>query len=258
LKRLENKIAIVTGGARGIGRAISETFAEEGAKVVITDVDDLGKKTSLEINKKGGETIFFPMDVSKKADVVRIITKVKEKFGRIDILVNNAGVVEKYWIKDMPEKIWDKVMNINAKGVFLCTQAVLPVMIEQKKGKIINTVSIAGKVGEAANGAYSASKFAVLGFSQSLADEVGQYNIQVNSVCPGPIPTKLGEYGVKGDAELRNLPKDSFREQYIKTTPLGRQGKCEEVAKAALFFASDECSFTTGCTLSVSGGMVKW
>jgi NAD(P)-dependent dehydrogenase (short-subunit alcohol dehydrogenase family) len=258
LKRLEKKIAIVTGAARGMGRAISEAFVEEGATVVITDIDKLGEKTSLEINKRGGETIFFPMDVSKKADVEKVIKMVKDRFNRIDILVNNAGVVEKYWIKDMPEKIWDKVMDINAKGVFLCTQAVLPIMIEQKRGKIINIASIGGKIGEAANGVYSASKFAVLGFSQSLADEVGQYNIQVNSVCPGPIPTKLGEYGVKGDAKLRNISKESFRERYFKTTPLGRQGKCEEVAKAVLFFASDDCSFTTGCTLSVSGGMVKW
>ena len=258
MKRLDGKVAIITGAAQGMGEAICKLFAQEGAIVVVTDMDPAGENVVADINRLGGEATFFHMDVTNRQEIKSVIEQVRKKYQRIDILVNNAGVVEKYWVVDMPEKIWDKVLNINLKGVFNCSQAVLPTMMEQNEGRIVNMASVSAVRGDAANGAYSASKFGILGLAQCLAEEVGKYNILVNSVCPGPIPTKLGEYGVMGDAKLRDQDPEFFRKWYIDTTPLGRQGTPEDVAKAVLFFASDDCSFVTGCSLSVSGGMVRW
>jgi len=257
-KRLENKVALVTGAARGMGEAICKLFAIEGAIVIVSDIDKEGENVARAINSSGGEAVYFHLDVTNRREIKDVFSKIAEKYGRIDILVNNAGVVEKYWVIDMPEEIWDKVLNINLKGTFNCSQAVLPLMIKQKGGRIINMASVSAVRGDAANGAYSASKFGILGLAQCLSEEVGKYNILVNSVCPGPIPTRLGEYGVKGDAELRKQDPEFIRKWYVDTTPLGRQGTPEEIAKAVLFFASDDSSFVTGCTLSVSGGMVRW
>ena len=258
MKRLENKVAIVTGAARGMGKAICRLFADEGAIVVVTDMDKEGENVVSEIIDAGGQAVFYHLNVTDRTEIKNVVDDVLAKYQKIDILVNNAGVVEKYWVVDMPEEIWDKVLNINLKGVFNCTQAVLPAMIKQNGGRIVNMASVSAVRGDAANGAYSASKFGILGLAQCLAEEVGQYNILVNSICPGPIKTTLGEYGVMGDAKLRDQDPEFFRKLYVDTTPLGRQGTPEEVAKAVLFFASDDCTFVTGCTLSVSGGMVRW
>jgi 3-oxoacyl-[acyl-carrier protein] reductase len=258
MKRLDGKVAIVTGAARGMGEAICRLFAQEGATVVVTDMDAEGESVASSIRESGGNAAYYHLNVTDRKEIKELAADVLKRFKSIDILVNNAGVCEKSWVVDMPEEMWDLTINVNLKGVFNCSQAVLPAMMQQMGGRIVNIASVSAVRGDAANGAYSASKFGVVGFAQCLAEEVGKYNILVNSVCPGPIPTKLGEHGVMGDAKLRNQDPDFFRKWYLDTTPLGRQGTPGEIAKAVLFFASDDCTFVTGCTLSVSGGMVRW
>jgi NAD(P)-dependent dehydrogenase (short-subunit alcohol dehydrogenase family) len=252
--KLKDRVAIVTGAAEGIGKAIAVAFAGEGAKVVIADINyELAKETTAEI---GGDVIALKADVTKWDEVTAMVKQTVEKFGRVDILVNNAGVVRKGWVKDLPEEVWDEVLTINLKGTFLCSKAVLPTMIEQQYGRIITISSIAGKQGEAAGSAYCSSKFGQIGFTQALALEVARDNITVNAICPGPIPTRLGEYGIREDAKLRGQDPDEFRRWFLDRTPFGVQGTPEQVAKMAVFVASDDCDFTTGSAFNCNGGII--
>jgi NAD(P)-dependent dehydrogenase (short-subunit alcohol dehydrogenase family) len=252
--KLKGRVAIVTGAAEGIGKAIAVAFAKEGAKVVIADINyELAKETTAEI---GGDVMAVKADVTKWDEVTAMIKQTVEKFGRVDILVNNAGVVRKGWVKDLPEEVWDEVLTINLKGTFLCSKAVLPTMIEQQYGRIITISSIAGKQGEAAGSAYCSSKFGQIGFTQALALEVARDNITVNAICPGPIPTRLGEYGIREDAKLRGQDPDKFRQWFLDRTPFGVQGTPEQVAKMAVFVASDDCDFTTGSAFNCNGGII--
>ena len=252
--KLKDRVAIVTGAAEGIGKAIAVAFAGEGAKVVIADINyELAKETTAEI---GGDVMAVKADVTKWDEVTAMIKQTVEKFGRVDILVNNAGVVRKGWVKDLPEEVWDEVLTINLKGTFLCSKAVLPTMIEQQYGRIITISSIAGKQGEAAGSAYCSSKFGQIGFTQALALEVARDNITVNAICPGPIPTRLGEYGIREDAKLRGQDPDEFRKWFLDRTPFGVQGTPEQVAKMAVFVASDDCDFATGSAFNCNGGII--
>lgn len=252
--KLENKVAIVTGSAEGIGKAIAVEFAREGAKVIIADINlETAQKTAAEI---GTSAFAVQVDVTNTEKVARMVAESIEHFGKIDILVNNAGVVRKGWVKDLPEEIWDEVITTNLKGTFLCSKAVLPEMIKNNYGRIITISSIAGKQGEAAGSAYCSSKFGQIGFTQALALEVAQNNITVNAICPGPIPTRLGEYGIREDAKLRGQDPDEFRDWFISRTPFGVQGTPEQVAKMAVFVASDDCDFTTGSAFNCSGGII--
>lgn len=252
--KLENKVAIVTGAADGIGKAIAKEFANEGAKVVIADINfKKAQETAAEIG-----TAAFPIkvDVTKSKQVQEMVSGAIDHFGKLDILVNNAGVVRKGWVKDLPEETWDEVLTINLKGTFLCSKAVLPELIKNNYGRIITISSIAGKQGEAAGSAYCASKFGQIGFTQALALEVAKNNITVNAICPGPIPTKLGEYGIREDAKLRGQDPDEFRDWFISRTPFGVQGTPEQVAKMAVFIASDDCDFCTGSAFNINGGII--
>jgi sorbitol-6-phosphate 2-dehydrogenase len=252
--KLKDRVAIVTGAAEGIGKAIAAAFAEEGAKVVITDINyELAEETAAEI---GGDATAVKADVTKWDEVTDMVKQAVAKFGRVDILVNNAGVVRKGWVKDLPEEVWDEVLTINLKGTFLCSKAVLPTMIKQQYGRIITISSIAGKQGEAAGSAYCSSKFGQIGFTQALALEVARDNITVNAICPGPIPTRLGEYGIREDAKLRGQDPDEFRKWFLDRTPFGVQGTPEQVAKMAVFVASDDCDFTTGSAFNCNGGII--
>jgi NAD(P)-dependent dehydrogenase (short-subunit alcohol dehydrogenase family) len=252
--KLQNKVAIVTGSAEGIGKAIAKAFVSEGARVVIADVnEELAKKTVSEI----GEAAYaVKVDVTKWPEVVRMVEESVKHFGRVDILVNNAGIVRKGWVKDLPEEVWDEVLTINLKGTFLCSKAILPEMIKNNYGRIITISSIAGKQGESAGSAYCSSKFGQIGFTQALALEVAKNNITVNAICPGPIPTTLGEYGIREDAKLRNQDPDQFRDFFISRTPFGVQGTPEQVAKMAIFVASDDCDFCTGSAFNCNGGII--
>jgi len=252
--RLEERIAIVTGAAAGIGAAIARAFCGEGAHVVVADRDiEAAEATAKEI---GRAAIAMRLDVTKEDQVRVVVADTLARFDRIDILVNNAGIMRKAYVKDMAEELWDAVVDVNLKATFLCSKAVLPAMIEARRGRIINIASIAAKVGEPTASAYSAAKFGVIGFTRSLALEVAQYDILVNAICPGPIPTALGQQGWREGAQIEGVDLDRIMARVGSRSPLRRLGSVEQVAKMALFIASDDCDFTTGSAFNVDGGIV--
>ena len=252
--RLEERIAIVTGAAAGIGAAIARAFCGEGARVVVADRDsEAAEATAKEI---GRAAIAMRLDVTKEDQVRAVVADTLARFDRIDILVNNAGIMRKAYVKDMAEELWDAVVDVNLKATFLCSKAVLPAMIEARRGRIINIASIAAKVGEPTASAYSAAKFGVIGFTRSLALEVAQYDILVNAICPGPIATALGQQGWREGAQIEGVDLDRIMARVGSRSPLRRLGSVEQVAKMALFIASDDCDFTTGSAFNVDGGIV--
>jgi 3-oxoacyl-[acyl-carrier protein] reductase len=241
---LRNKVAIVTGAGQGIGRAIARSLAKSGARVVVADVTDKVFEVVNEVKSMGSEGLAVKCDVSNRGEVEDLMNKTLERFGRVDILVNNAGIYPSRQFLDMTEGDWDRVMNVNLKGVFYCTKAVLPKMIEQKYGKIINVSSVAGSVVGFPNlSHYSASKAGIVGFTRALALEVSRHGINVNAIAPGPIETP----GTKV------LGEESY-EQVRGAIPLGRWGLPEEVANLVLFLASEDSSFITGQCMVIDGG----
>jgi 3-oxoacyl-[acyl-carrier protein] reductase len=244
---LEGKVAIVTGGARGIGRAITELFARRGADVVIADFqEELAAKTAKEVAAATGrKVISLPVDVSSFDKAKELVDKVLAQFGHVDILVNNAGTTRDNLIMRMDEADWDLVININLKGAFNCSKAVTRPMMKQRYGRIVNISSVSGLAGQAGQANYSASKAGLVGLTKALARELGSRQITVNAIAPGFIPTALTE----------NLPPD-IKDTMMKQIPLGRWGKPEEIASAVAFLASDEAAYITGHILSVDGGMV--
>ncbi|HWR61155.1 MAG TPA: 3-oxoacyl-[acyl-carrier-protein] reductase [Clostridia bacterium] len=244
--RLEGRVAIITGSTKGIGKATAETFSREGAKVAIVGTNKEALKTTVEeIKAAGGEALGFIVDVSKRASVDEMVAGVKEAWGRIDVLVNNAGITADSMLKKMTEEQFDKVININLKGVYNCAQAVLDTMLEQGSGVILNTSSVVGLYGNIGQTNYAAAKWGVIGMTKTWAKELGRKGIRVNAVAPGYTETPM----------LATVPDkilDSIREK----TPLQRLGKMEDIANAFLFLASDEASFITGTVLSVDGGFV--
>jgi NAD(P)-dependent dehydrogenase (short-subunit alcohol dehydrogenase family) len=252
--RLADRVAILTGGAAGIGAAIARAFCDEGARVVVADLDDdSARRTAAAL---GASAVAMPLDVTREDQVQRVVARTLSGFGRIDILVNSAGIMRKAYVKDMTEELWDAVVDVNLTATFLCSKAVLPAMIERRFGRIINIASIAGKVGEPTASAYSASKFGVIGFTRSLALEVAQHEILVNAICPGPIPTALGQQGWREGAAVEGVDLDRIMARVGSRSPLRRLGTVEQVAKMALFIASDDCDFTTGSAFNVDGGIV--
>lgn len=246
--RLDGKTAIVTGGGRGLGAQIAETYAEVGANVVVCSRNlEACKEMSEKLKKMGVESHAFVCDVTNVEDVKRIVEETKKHFGSIDILVNNSGATWGAPVEEMPKEAWDKVMNVNVTGTFLMSQEVGKIMIEQKSGKIINITSTAGFGGTPtfmqAIG-YNTSKGAVMTFTKDLAVKWGQHNINVNAIAPGFIPTKMSrgliEYG---------------EEQILASTPLGRLGNNSDLKGAALFLASQASDYVTGDILTVDGGM---
>lgn len=241
---LSDRVAIVTGAGQGIGREVSLQLAQAGAKVVLIDVSDKVFDVLREIRGFGGDGLAIKCDVSRWEDVRAAVNQVLDKFGRIDILVNNAGIYPFKPFTEMGEQDWDKVLDVNLKGVFNFTRAVLPRMIEQRRGKIINISSIAGSVVGFPNLVhYSASKAGIIGFTRALALETAQYGITVNAISPGPIETP--GIGV--------LSKEAY-EQVRRAIPLGRFGKPEEVAYLVFFLASDKSDFITGQNIVIDGG----
>lgn len=243
--KLEGRVAIVTGGARGIGRSVSLIFAREGAKVALFDVVlERALKTVNEIKALGREAVAFKVDVSKKDEIKKAVERVIDTFHKVDILVNNAGIFSSVRIEEMTEEEWDKVMAVNLKGSFFCSQAVVRWYKHQKYGKIINIGSIAGQTGGLYAGVhYSASKAGVVCLTKSLAKRLAKYNISVNGVNPGLVETDM----------TRDWPKD-VKGLLKKQIPLGRLGQPEDVAKVVLFLASDDSNYITGETINVDGG----
>ncbi len=254
--KLEDKVAIVTGGNRGIGKAISLAFAKEGAKVVIGARNEVKAKEVMdEIKKSDGECLFVRTDVSQSQEVDNMVKVALDEFERIDILVSNAGIMSMGKVVDLTEKDWDSNMNVNAKGVFLCCRAVVKHMIKQKSGKIINLSSRLGKVGVPQYAHYCASKAAVLVFTQALALELAPYGINVNSVAPGVIETDMMTWEREWFKKEQGIPFEELDEEVLATIPLQRMGTPDDVANVVVFLASEEASYLTGQSINITGGM---
>ncbi|MBU0581122.1 MAG: 3-oxoacyl-[acyl-carrier-protein] reductase [Candidatus Margulisbacteria bacterium] len=243
---LKSKVAVVTGSARGIGKAIATKFAQAGAKVVITDINvEQCEETAKEIAKLGVETLAIGCNVTKKDEVNNLMNKTKEKFGSIDIIVNNAGVTRDGLFVRMKEEDWDLVLNINLKGTFLCAQAAGTIMMKQRKGKIINIASVSGIFGNAGQANYASSKAGVIGLTKVIARELAGRNVNCNAIAPGFIKT-----------DMTDKLSDEIKANVEKQIPLGKMGTVEDISNVALFLASEESNYMTGQVLSVCGGLV--
>jgi NAD(P)-dependent dehydrogenase (short-subunit alcohol dehydrogenase family) len=249
-KEFEGKVALVTGGGYGIGRAAALAFARKGAKVSVADVDiKKGEETVQRIKKAGGEALFVKADVSQAADVEALVHKTVETFGRLDFAFNNAGI-HKVFVPtiDFTESDWNEMININLKSVWLCLKYEIPQMLKQGKGAIVNTSSAAGLIAAPSNPAYPASKHGVVGLTKSTAIEFARRGIRINCVCPGP--TRTGMY----ESLVAVAPQ--VVEMMNTKVPMGRMAEPEEVAAAAVWLCSDEASYITGHALPVDGGLV--
>jgi cyclopentanol dehydrogenase len=244
--RLQNKVALISGGAKGMGAVEAKLFAKEGAKVVIGDVLEAeGKQIEAAINETGGECLFVPLDVTDENQWNEAVAATLGRFGKLDILINNAGIFRTNAVEETSSAEWDQVMDINAKGVFLGAKAAIPAMREAGGGSIINLSSVAGLVGAAYSSAYSASKGAVRLFTKSTAIQYATDGVRCNSIHPGVIQT---------DMTKEAIADSQFKAQRLDPTPLARLGQPEDVAYGALYLASDESSFVTGAELVIDGG----
>ncbi len=244
--RLKDKVAIITGAGSGIGRASALAFAREGAKVMVADWGEAtGQETAELVKQQGGEAVFVKVDVSQAADAENMVKLCLEKYGQVDILFNNAGIVKFGALAETAEADWDQVIDVNLKGVFLCSKAVLPQMLKQGKGKIVNTASIAGLVGFDQIGPYCASKGGIIALTREMALEYAPKKINVNCIAPGVIKTAMTEDMLNDPATVEN---------FTANTPYPRLGEPEDIAMAAVYLASDESDFVTGQVLTVDGG----
>jgi NAD(P)-dependent dehydrogenase (short-subunit alcohol dehydrogenase family) len=245
---LEGKTAIVTGAGRGIGEGIAMALAREGAHVVLIArrTEGIGE-VARRIESQGGQALPFSADVSNKAQIAAMVNATLDRFGTIDILVNNAGIeAPTCQVLDLPEEQWDRVLSINLKGVFLCSQAVIPTMIAKQSGKIVNIGSLAGRrMSFFGSADYTASKYGLVGFSHHLAWELAEYKINVNTICPGGVVTPLMEEG--STPELRAMVTK-------RLVPMGRLGTPQDIAEAVVFFAGERANWITGQVLEVDGG----
>tara|TARA_B100000745_G_scaffold252162_1_gene174343 strand:- start:307 stop:1056 length:750 start_codon:yes stop_codon:yes gene_type:complete len=244
--RLENKVALISGGSRGMGAVEAKLFASEGARIIIGDIrEEEGRQVEAQINESGGECFFTHLDVTNEANWLEAVAQAVARYGKLDILINNAGIFPMEKIEETTEESWDMVMDVNAKGVFLGTKSVIPAMRNAGGGSIINLSSIAGLVGSTYSASYNASKGAVRLLTKSTAIQYAKEGIRANSIHPGLIDTMMA-------ANL--LSDEDLRQRRVATTPMGRVGRAEEVAYGALYLASDESSFMTGSELVIDGG----
>jgi len=248
--RLPGKVVIITGAGAGIGRATALLFAKEGAQVMVADCDrEGGQETVNLIKEEGGAAIFVQVDVSKAADVKKMVMTTVERYGRLDILINNAGIYAQADVVEATEEQWDRILDINLKGVFLCSKYSIPEMIKGGGGSIVNIGSEAGMVGIKNQVAYNVSKSGVIALTKSMAIDFAAYNIRVNCVCPGTTETPL----VKAAVE-RSPDPAAARRALEQVRPANRLGRPEEIAAGILYLASDDSPYATGSILSIDGG----
>ena len=253
---LENKNVLITGSGSGIGQVIAKELAKEGASIIATDINlKAAEETQNMIIDMGGKATSYEMDVTNEEQIKEVLQKSIKEFNKIDILVNNAGVSSMNKVVDLTEEEWDKNMDINAKGVFLCCKIIGKHMIEKGGNtKIINIASMAAKRGVPLLAHYAASKWAMRGFTHSLALEFAPHNINVNAVCPGYVKTKMQERELKWEAELKGKTIEEVKQDYIDDTPLGRLEEPEDVADVVIFLASKYSDYLTGQAINSTGG----
>lgn len=244
MKRLKDKVVIITGGARGIGLAAVNKFLQEGADVTIWDISEEDGKKALKSLEGKGNVYFSKVDTTSPESVQEALSEQLKRSSKIDVLVNNAGITRDATVKKMTLAEWQQVIDVNLTGVFNCTQAIVPTMIEQASGCIINTSSVVGLYGNFGQANYSATKSGLIGLTKTLAKELGRYNITVNAVAPGFIATDM----------IKTIP-DKVIDMMVSKTPLARLGKPEDIANAYAFLASDEANFISGTVLSVDGAV---
>ena len=244
---LGKKLALITGGSRGIGREIAIELSKQDYNIVITYInnEDSAKKVIDEVEKNGAEALAVQGDISIEEDVNKIIEIANERFGAIDVLVNNAGITKDNLLIRMKSEEWDDVININLKGVYLCTKAVARGMMKKRYGKIVNIASVVGISGNAGQGNYSASKAGIIGFTKSIAKELGGRGINVNAVAPGFVETDMTE-----------VLSDKIKDEMINIIPLKRAGKPEDIANVVAFLCSKKADYITGQVINVDGGML--
>jgi 3-oxoacyl-[acyl-carrier protein] reductase len=243
---LADKVALVTGGGRGIGRAIALRLAEAGASIVVNDIGDAAPVEAVvgEIEAMGRQALAVFADVSSAPEVERLVAEAIAAYGRIDILVNNAGIARDQLLLRMTEEEWDRVLEVDLKSVFLCTRAVLKHMVKERRGRVVSIASIVGMVGNPGQANYAAAKAGIIGFTRTVAKEVASRGITVNAVAPGFI-----------DTEMTQRLKEEWKEELKKRIPLGRLGSPADVAEAVAFLASEEAGYITGQVLVIDGGM---
>lgn len=252
-----NKVVLITGASRGLGKHMALAFARAGAKLVIAARSQKEiQEVSEEIKKTGQEVMTSCTDISNYSAVEEMMQRIKERYGRLDVLVNNAGVIIAKPLFSLSERDLDDVFSVNIKGVFFTTKFASDIMIERRKGKIINISSLAGKIGYALLSAYCASKFAVIGLTQSAASELAAYNIQVNAVCPGHMETAFSEEVFEDMSRYSALSPDEIKSSFIARAPAGRSASLDEVCAAVMFLASEEAGYITGESITLAGGLL--
>jgi len=244
--RLKDKVALITGGANGIGLATVKRFAREGAKIILWDVSLNGREVAEQLITGGYQAVFHQLSVADEPAVISAVSKAQERFGRIDILINNAGITKDRTLLKMSKEEWDEVISVNLTGVFNCTKAVAPIMKSQKYGRIVSTSSVVGMRGNYGQTNYVASKSAIIGMTKVWALELGKYGITANCIAPGFISTEMTD----------RMPEE-VKTQMISLVPLGYWGLPDDIANANLFLASDEARYINGVCLNIDGGFAR-
>ena len=257
MERFKDQTVVITGASRGIGKGIAKRFADEGANLVLAANEASVDAVAAEFRASGAHAVSYVCDVTNKSEVERLYDHAIAKFGKIDVSIQNAGVITIARIEELPEQDWDKIMAVNTKGVFLCCQAAAVRMKPRKFGRIINTASGQARQGFIYTPHYAASKFGVIGITQSLAKELAPDNITVNAFCPGIIETDMWAYNDSAWGKLLgNYKPGELMQEWVRNIPMKRAGKAEDVAGLVAFLASDDAAYITGQTINVDGGLI--